>query len=60
MLTKVMMGRGYKAMLGTHVQMQCNKMQGNLSKNRERGKTSWEKPPPKREMNKYKMHARME
>ena len=38
--------------------MQCNEMQGNLSKNGEREKTLWEKPyPKKRDMfNKEEKH----
>ena len=38
------MGPSKKAKKGTHVQMQRNA----TSKNGERGKTTWENPPPER------------
>ena len=41
---KYIMGPGYEAMLGTHVHNE----DANLSYNRERGKTSWEKYSPKK------------
>ena len=39
-----MMGPGYKAMLGTQV----HNANAILSQSGERGKTSWEKPSPKK------------